>query len=125
MKASVRQIIGCPVCKEGLVDVALLPASSSSEPVFSGSPKGLSCPICGRFYEIIGTVPILLTEERRNALSGSLSNEEGLRMKKEYGSAETFLSRLSPSVQYTVNCLRQVCEQKKNPYILSVGGGKT
>jgi uncharacterized protein YbaR (Trm112 family) len=43
MKASVRQIIGCPVCKQGLVDVA----------------EGLSCPMCKRFYEIIGTVPNL------------------------------------------------------------------
>jgi len=107
MKASVRQIIGCPVCKEGLADVA----------------KGLSCPICGRFYEIIGAVPISLTEERQKALSASLSTEEGLRMKKEYGSAGAFLSRLSPAVHYTVNCWKQVCEQKKKPYVLSVGGG--
>jgi SAM-dependent methyltransferase len=67
---------------------------------------------------------ILLTEECRNALSGSLSTEEGLRMKKEYGAAGTFLSRLSPTVHYNLeNCWKQVCEHKENPYILSVGGG--
>lgn len=108
MRDSIRRIIGCPVCKEGLLDI----------------DRGFSCPKCRRLYEADGDVPILLTEEQRKALSCDLSTEKGRQMKKEYGAAGTFLSRLSPTVHYNLeNCWKQVCEHKENPYILSVGGG--